>query len=217
MLSDDEKQLSAANEPKAISQTSMWDALRHGEMPQLDNPLAVDPEVEARRRRIARHKLWIDSIAHEYPSPYYKYRIGIYIRYFNQTKYDNYLDFHKKQFVDTINLCPNWSIVDFYVDEGQSAPHMENAAEWTRLLNDCVEGKVDLIITQKVSNVSRNPMELTFCARFLATLSVPVGMYFVSEDIFTLASYYLDDLHEDGFLPADGWTLLEDGEDNELE
>lgn len=217
MLSDNGKQLSDVNENRAIAQTSMWDTLRHGDAQLLDNPLAVDPEVEAKRRRIARHKLWIDSIAHEYPSPYYKYRIGIYIRYFNQTKYDNYLDFHKQQFADTIKLCPNWSIVDFYVDEGQSAPHMENAAEWTRLLNDCVEGKVDLIITQKVSNVSRSPTELTFCARFLATLPVPVGMYFVSEDIFTLASYYLDDLQEEGFLPSEGWKLLADDEENEHE
>lgn len=217
MLSDNGKQLSDVNENRAIAQTSMWETLRHDEAQVLDNPLAVDPEVEAKRRRIARHKLWIDSIAHEYPSPYHKYRIGIYIRYFNQTKYDNYLDFHKQQFIDTVKLCPNWSIVDFYVDEGQSAPHMENAAEWTRLLNDCVEGKVDLIITQKVSNVSRNPMELTFCARFLATLPVPVGIYFVSEDIFTLASYYLDDLQERGILPSEGWKLLSDDEENEHE
>lgn len=36
-------------------------------------------------------------------------------------------------------------------------------------------------------------------------------MYFISEDLFTLASYYQDDLREKGFLP-DGWELLPDEE-----
>jgi hypothetical protein len=45
---------------------------------------------------------------------------------------------------------------------------MENAKEWTRLLEDCFDGKVDLIITQKVSNVSKKPSEISFCARILA-------------------------------------------------
>ena len=33
----------------------------------------------------------------------------------------------KQEFIDTIALCPNWTLVDFYVDEGQTAPYMENA------------------------------------------------------------------------------------------
>ncbi len=53
----------------------------------------------------------------------------------------------------------------FYVDEGQSAPNMETAPEWSRLLCDAMDGKVDLIITQKVSNVSRKMHEVTLCSR----------------------------------------------------
>ena len=67
---------------------------------------------------------------------------------------------------------------------------MENAPEWCRLLDDCFNNKVDLIITHKVSNVSRDADELTFCARLLSARKHPVGMYFIGEDIFTLASYY---------------------------
>ena len=39
---------------------------------------------------LARHRLWLDSIPHEYPMPYTPYRIGVYIRYFNQTQHENY-------------------------------------------------------------------------------------------------------------------------------
>ena len=127
------------------------------------------------RDMISRHKRWLDTIVHECPMPYTEYRIGVYIRYYNQTKYDDYLDYHKRQFIDTINLCPRWQLVDFYVDEGMTAPSMENAKEWCRLLNDCFSGRVNLIVTQKISNVSRKPEELAFISRILATQEKPFG------------------------------------------
>lgn len=97
--------------------------------------------------------------------------------------------------------CPNWDFVGFYIDEGSTAPRMENAKAWARLLQDCQDGKVDLIVTQKTGNVSQKPLEVSFCARLLAALPHPVGIYFISEDIFTLASYYQEDLRDPLFLP----------------
>jgi hypothetical protein len=197
------------------NQTSMWDTIRYGGTAQQVSPFARDPWEEARRRMLARHKLWLESLQHEYPSPYTHYKIGVYIRFFNQTKYDNYLLYHKQEFIDTIALCPNWTLVDFYVDEGQTAPYMENAKEWSRLLQDCLDGKIDLIITQKVSNVTKDPDEITLCARMLATQRKPVGIYFVNEDIFTLASYYQEDMRERKFFPSPDWKMLPDDPDEE--
>ena len=37
-----------------------------------------------------------------------------------------------------------------------TAPHMEYSKEWCRLLEDCFTGKVDLIVTQKVSKLVVN-------------------------------------------------------------
>ena len=191
----------------------IWDMMRAG-----DGVTTIgffDPEEAERRKAIRRHRAWLDSIPHEGPSPYTSYRIGVYIRYFNQTKYDNYLDFHKQQFADTIALCPRWTLVDFYVDEGQTAPNMENARGWTRLLEDCFSGKVDLIVTQKTSNISRKPQDLTLISRILAAQSHPVGIYFISEDLFTLASYYHKDLKDRHFLPSPDWELLPEPEDGD--
>ena len=101
------------------------------------------------------------------------------------------------------------------MDEGQTAPYMENAKEWSRLLQDCLDGKIDLIITQKVSNVTRNPNEITLTARVLATQPKPVGIYFVNEDIFTLASYYQTDMREKRFFPSPDWQMLPDDQDEE--
>ena len=158
--------------------------------------------------KIAEHKSWLSSIRHERPATNTPFKVGVYIRYFNQTKYENYLAYHKKQFADTIALCPKWTLVDFYVDEGASAPNMETAPEWSRLLGDAMEGKVDLILTQKVSNVSKKMPEVTFCARALARQNPPIGIYFISEDIFTLASYYQEDIKDTFFFPAPDWKVL---------
>jgi hypothetical protein len=174
----------------------------------------VDEKEAARLKLIATHKAWLKKIKKEYPSPYQFFKVGVYIRYFNQTKYENYLDYHKMQFIDLIHKYPNWTLVDFYVDQGQTAPKMESAPEWCRLLEDCFNKKVDLIITHKVSNISRDANELTLCARLLAAQPHPVGMYFIGEDIYTLASYYQQDLRDRQFFPAEDWSCLPDDEDD---
>jgi hypothetical protein len=166
--------------------------------------------------KIVVHKEWLKSIRHERPDTDTTFKVGIYIRYFNQTKYDNYLAYHKKQFADTIALCPNWELVDFYIDEGPTAPNMESAPEWSRLLTDCMDGKIDLIITQKISNISKKINEAILCARILATQEHPIGIYFISEDIYTLASYYQSDMRDTFFLPNNETKLLTDGNDNTI-
>lgn len=159
------------------------------------------------KRMLLEHKHWMDSQQREYPMPYTPYRIGVYIRYYNQTKYENYLEKHTQQFIDDISLCPQWTLVDFYIDKGMTAPRMENAKEWCRLLGDCFSGKVNLIVTQKVHSVSNDPEEMTFIARLLAAQKDPVGIYFISEDLFTLASYYQQDIKDQKLLPF-GWDAL---------
>ena len=161
-------------------------------------------------QKIAEHKAWLQNIRHERPNTAHHYRVAVYIRYYNQTKYDNYLEKHIQDFDDTLSLCPNWEFVGYYIDEGSTAPNMENAKEWSRLLQDCLDGKIDLIITQKVKNVSRKPHEVTYLARILARQNPPIGIYFISEDIFTLASYYREDTKDTVFLPSPGWKLLPD-------
>ena len=88
---------------------------------------------------------------------------------------------------------------------------MESASGWCQLMEDCFSGKINLIITQKVSNVSRKAWDLTLMIRLLAARGI--GIYFISEDIFTTASYYQPDLLDENFLPP-GFPLFPDAEDD---
>lgn len=165
-----------------------------------------------KEKLLARHRLWLATIQHEYPMPYIPYKIGVYIRFFNQTQYSDevYLGMHKQWFMDDIALCPRWTLVDFYVDYGSKAPHMESSKEWCRLLEDCFSGKVNLIVTQKAGNISDDPAELTLISRILATQTPPVGIYIISEDIFTIASYFRETLTDRNMLPGEWEVLPED-------
>lgn len=163
---------------------------------------------------VAQHRQWLKSIRHETPNPKTPFKVAVYIRFFNQTKYrdEEYLERNKEVFRATLSQYPMWEFVGFYIDNGSTAPYMENSTAWSELLSDCDAGKVDLIITQKVSNVSRDAQEMTICARILAARKPPVGIYFISEDLYTLASYYRDDLREPYFFPTSGWKILPDDE-----
>ena len=209
-----EKQLIPACQ---LEQMDAWDLMQDEDRENSDQNVFSRKASEDRHRQLLRkHKAWLELIRHEFPMPQTEYRIGVYIRFFNQTKYDDYLNYHKQEFTDTIALCPRWKLVDFYVDYGAAAPNMENAEEWCRLLDDCFAGKVDLIITQKVSNVSRKPEELALIARLLACQEHPVGMYFINEELFTLASYYQNQMRDTDFL-AQGMQETEyiaEGEEN---
>ena len=42
----------------------------------------------------------LGNLRGERPNPQQHYKVGIYIRYFNQTKHADYLDYHVKQYQD---------------------------------------------------------------------------------------------------------------------
>lgn len=111
---------------------------------------------------VAQHRQWLKTIRHEVPNPKIPFKVAVYIRFFNQTKYrdEEYLERNKEVFRATLAQYPMWEFVGFYIDNGSTAPYMENSTAWSELLSDCDAGKVDLIVTQKVSNVSRDAQEI---------------------------------------------------------
>ena len=80
----------------------------HAKLAQIETaPLVariLDGDTE-KAEMIAEHLMWLHSIRRERPLVTKSYKVGIYIRYFNQTRYENYLEFHKKGFIDTEQWC----------------------------------------------------------------------------------------------------------------
>ena len=53
-------------------------------------------------------------------------------------------------------------------------------------------------------------------SRYLATLPHPVGIHFISEDIFTLASYYQEDMRDIDFFPEGLVSLPDDDSERRM-
>lgn len=76
---------------------------------------------------------------------------------------------------------PEWEDVGIYADEGKSGTNMKKRPEFQRMIEDCKQGKIDLILTKSVSRFARNTMDCLRVVRELKALSPPVGVYF--EDV----------------------------------
>ena len=73
---------------------------------------------------------------------------------------------------------PHWTIEGLYYDHGSE----RNAYE--RMIEDCRNGKIDLIIVKSVSRFSRNIIDLIEKVRLFNELGV--GVYFCAENVYSL-------------------------------
>lgn len=96
----------------------------------------------------------------------------------NQTKY----------YTEKIAKTPNWDLAEIYSDEGKSGTSKKWRPEFKRMLEDASKKKMDLIVCASVSRFARNISDLIEEVRKLRTTnpSNPVGVYFETEDLYTL-------------------------------
>lgn len=89
-------------------------------------------------------------------------------------------------FTDKIKSNPAWTLVDIYKDEGISGTGTEKRDDFNRLINDCMEGKIDLILTKSLSRFSRNVVDTLKYIRLLKERNIAV--IFEEEAINTLTA-----------------------------
>lgn len=76
-----------------------------------------------------------------------------------------------------------WEPVGIYADEGISGTNMQNRDGIQRLLEDCRNGKIDLVLTKSISRFARNLTECLEAVRELSTLGIAI--YFDKENLNT--------------------------------
>lgn len=75
---------------------------------------------------------------------------------------------------ELIQKNPEWEFVGVYADLGISGTGIEKRNDFKRLLQDCEEGKIDIIITKSVSRFARNTVDLLKVVRRLKELDIEV-------------------------------------------
>lgn len=79
---------------------------------------------------------------------------------------------------------PEWELVDIYADEGISGTQTEKRIEFQRMINDSIDGRIDLIITKSISRFARNTLDTLKYVRLLKEHNVAI--FFEKENINTL-------------------------------
>ncbi|MBQ9232922.1 MAG: recombinase family protein [Lachnospiraceae bacterium] len=116
-------------------------------------------------------------------------RVAVYARVStgdpNQT---SSYELQKNHYSDFVKNHEGWDLVDIYADEGISGTSLKHRDAFNRMIKDCKDGKIDIIVTKSVSRFARNIIDSVQTLRDLASLNPPVGVYFETENLFSLNS-----------------------------
>ena len=85
---------------------------------------------------------------------------------------------------DMIQRNPEWEYAGVYADEGLTGTK-ENRPEFQRMLKDCRDGKIDMILVKSISRFARNTVTLLETVRELKGLGISV--YFEEQKIDTMS------------------------------
>ncbi len=97
-----------------------------------------------------------------------------------QTSYNSQI----KYYTDKIKSNPDWEFGGIYADEGISGTQVKKRTEFMRMIEDAMNGKIDIIIAKSISRFARNTLDTLKYVRLLREHNVDV--YFEKENIHTL-------------------------------
>lgn len=90
---------------------------------------------------------------------------------------------HYTQF---IQKNPEWELAGIFADDGISGCNTKKRSEFNRMIEDCMAGKIDMIITKSISRFARNTLDCLKYIRELKEKNIPV--FFEKENINTMDS-----------------------------
>lgn len=87
-------------------------------------------------------------------------------------------------YTEKINSNPNWKLAGIYADDGISATNTKKRDDFNAMIEDCMAGKIDMIITKSVSRFARNTVDALQAIRMLKEKNI--GILFEKEGVNTL-------------------------------
>jgi site-specific DNA recombinase len=95
----------------------------------------------------------------------------------------NSLTNQREYFESYIKSNGDWEFVEVYFDEGITGTQTKKRKGFNRMINDCKNGKIDLILTKEVSRFARNTVDTLNYTRMLKEYDV--GVFFINDNIDT--------------------------------
>lgn len=117
--------------------------------------------------------------------PSRKLRVGAYCRVSTrQEEQQQSFAAQVDYYTGLIASRPDWQYSGIYADEGISGTSKSKRLEFVRLMQDCEDKKLDMVLTKSISRFARNTQDCMEAIRRLKSLGIAV--YFEKEKINTL-------------------------------
>lgn len=87
-------------------------------------------------------------------------------------------------YTEKIKSNPNWKLAGIYADDGKSATNTKKRDDFNAMIEDCMAGNIDMVITKSVSRFARNTVDSLMNIRKLKEKNVAV--FFEKEGVNTL-------------------------------
>ena len=97
-----------------------------------------------------------------------------------QSSYDIQIEYYTRHIMQN----PNWIFAGVFADDGRSATNTFRRDDFNQLMDQCLKGKVDMVITKSISRFARNTVDCISWVRKLREKNVAV--YFEKENLNTL-------------------------------
>ena len=95
-------------------------------------------------------------------------------------------ELQRQYYEEFVRRHAKWELVQIYADEGISGTSRKHRDAFNQMITDAKAGKIDLIITKSVSRFARNVEDFLSSIRSLSEHNPPVGVFFESENIYSL-------------------------------
>ena len=89
-------------------------------------------------------------------------------------------------YTNKINSNPNWTSAGIFADDGKSATQTNKRDDFNAMIEACLSGKIDLILTKSISRFARNTVDALQNIRKLKEKNIPI--IFEKEGINTMES-----------------------------
>lgn len=87
-------------------------------------------------------------------------------------------------YTEKIQENPNWKNAGIYADDGKSATNTKKRDDFNAMIDDCMAGKIDMVLTKSVSRFARNTVDSLQTIRKLKEKNIAI--LFEKENINTL-------------------------------
>lgn len=91
-----------------------------------------------------------------------------------------------EHYTSYIQRNPEWEFAGIFADDGISGTNTKKREEFNRMIEKCMAGHIDMIITKSISRFARNTLDCLKYIRLLKEKNIPV--FFEKENINTMDS-----------------------------